>query len=94
MLIAQPFLIRRRRFDLHRNLGKFSLILVPLFLVAIVLLAHSRIKGLEGTAYTSLTLIDPVVVRIVQQGGQRDAVINCRYPRKSDLCGMMKRPVE
>ena len=52
MLIAQPFLIRRRRFDLHRALGRFSLVLVPLFLVAVVLLAHSRIKGLEGMAYT------------------------------------------
>lgn len=52
MLITQPFLIRRRRFALHRNLGRFSLLLVPLFLVAVVLLAHSRIKGLEGMAYT------------------------------------------
>jgi len=90
---------------LHRMLGRASYALAPLILVSILLLAHSRIKGLAGEPYaiqtyvlylqtslavvfglsyalaiitrhkaalharfmvcTALTLIDPVVIRLM-----------------------------
>jgi uncharacterized membrane protein YozB (DUF420 family) len=105
LLIAQPMLIRAGRLRTHRALGKTSWVLAPVFVIAVVLLAHSRIKGLEGPAYqmqsfilylqisltcvfalcyalamatrrsmvhharfmicTGLTLIDPVVIRLL-----------------------------
>ena len=105
LLIAQPMLIRAGRLRAHRALGKVSWVLAPVFVLAAVLLAHSRIKGLEGAPYqmqsfvlylqisltcvfalsyalamatrksmvhharfmicTGLTLIDPVVIRLL-----------------------------
>jgi len=105
LLIAQPLLIRKGRLQTHRKLGRVSWVLAPVFVIAVVLLAHSRIKGLEGPAYgvqtyvlwlqfsivsvftlsytlamvyrksmahharfmvcTGLTLIDPVVIRLM-----------------------------
>lgn len=43
MLIAQPILIRQKKWALHRSLGKVSYLLIPLIFVAVILLAHSRI---------------------------------------------------
>jgi hypothetical protein len=105
LLIAQPMLMRSGRLRAHRRLGKVSWVLAPVFVIAAVLLAHSRISGLEGPRYdiqtyvlwlqlsltgvfvlswalamatrkrmqlharfmicTGLTLIDPVVVRLM-----------------------------
>jgi len=48
LLIAQPMLIRSGRNVLHRRLGKVSLVVAPVFVLAAVLLAHSRMQGLEG----------------------------------------------
>jgi len=45
MLIAQPILIRQKKFALHRKIGKFSYILVPLIFISIILLAHSTLRG-------------------------------------------------
>ncbi len=45
MLIAQPILIRRKKFELHRKIGKLSYVLVPLIFVSIILLAHSTLRG-------------------------------------------------
>jgi len=45
MLIAQPILIRNKKFELHRKIGKLSYILVPLIFISIILLAHSTLKG-------------------------------------------------
>lgn len=50
MLVAQPAAIRARRLDLHRSLGKVSFGLVPLIVLSVILLAHSRISGLTGPA--------------------------------------------
>ena len=41
-LIAQPLLIRLRRRDWHRIIGKFSYGLVPLIFISVMLLAHHR----------------------------------------------------
>lgn len=45
MLITQPILIRKKKFELHRKIGKFSYILVPIIFISIILLAHSTLKG-------------------------------------------------
>jgi len=45
MLIAQPILIRQKKFELHRKIGKLSYILVPLIFISIILLAHSTLRG-------------------------------------------------
>lgn len=42
MLIAQPILIRKKQFLLHKRVGKFSYLLVPILFVSILLLAHHR----------------------------------------------------
>lgn len=105
MLIVQPVLIRRRRLEWHRALGRFSYALAPVIVMSVILLSHSRITGLEGQAFaiqsyvlwlqvslvglfafsyglavatrrtmalharfmicTGLTLIDPVVIRLM-----------------------------
>jgi hypothetical protein len=57
MLVAQPLAIRTRRMPLHRLLGRASYALAPLMLVSIVLLAHSRIRGLQGEAYGAQTYV-------------------------------------
>ena len=51
MLVAQPLLIRAKRRDLHRALGKISYGLVPIIIASVILLANSRIKGIEGDAF-------------------------------------------
>jgi len=57
ILIAQPMAIRARRLRLHRALGQSSYALATVVLVSVVLLAHSRIQGLEAEAYTRQTYI-------------------------------------
>ena len=42
-LIVQPMLIRLKKFRVHRLVGKFSYLLVPILFISVLLLAHSRI---------------------------------------------------
>jgi hypothetical protein len=46
LLIAQPFLIRYERRQLHRKLGRTSYVLAPLVFLSIIFLAHSQIVTL------------------------------------------------
>lgn len=46
LLISQAFLMRYKQVSLHRNLGKFSYLLVPVLVVSLILLAHYQ-TGLE-----------------------------------------------
>lgn len=57
MLVAQPMLIRAKRLAWHRLLGRISYLLAPIFILSIVLLAHSRIKGATGEAFAIQTYI-------------------------------------
>lgn len=45
MLIAQPILIRKKKFALHRKIGRLSYLLVPLIFISIILLAHNTLRG-------------------------------------------------
>jgi hypothetical protein len=105
LLIAQPWLIRSRRSQLHRRLGRISYVLAPAAVLSAVLLAHSRFAPMPAVEFakaapflylpfaatllfalcygmamawrqvpalharfmigTALTLIDPVVARIL-----------------------------
>jgi hypothetical protein len=62
-LIAQPLLIRARRFDLHRAIGRASFALAPLVGGSALLLAHSRFSRMdEATLARSLfTLYLPLM---------------------------------
>jgi FtsH-binding integral membrane protein len=57
MLIVQPVLIRRRRRDLHRSVGKVSYLVAPLIVVSIVFLAHSNIAGIPAERWALRTYI-------------------------------------
>lgn len=57
LLIVQPWLVRSGRLRLHRRLGRVSWILAPVFVVAVLLVANYRIKGLEGPAYAIQTYV-------------------------------------
>jgi len=43
MLITQAFLIRHKKYSLHKLIGRFSYALVPILVISLVLLAHSQI---------------------------------------------------
>jgi len=43
LLIAQPLLIKKRNFELHRLLGKLSYPVAAMIVISVILLAHSRI---------------------------------------------------
>lgn len=45
MLIVQPILIRQKKFVLHRKIGRWSYLLVPLIFISIILLAHNTLRG-------------------------------------------------
>lgn len=57
MMAAQPVLIRTRRLAWHRLVGRASYVLAPLFVVSVVLLGHSRIKGATGEAFAIQTYV-------------------------------------
>jgi hypothetical protein len=62
-LIIQPLLIRARRFDLHRALGRASLVLAPLVCMTALLLAHSRFSRMDDATFTrsAFTLYLPMM---------------------------------
>lgn len=51
LLVAQPLAMRTRRRQLHRFLGRVSYGVAAAVVLSIVLLAHSRIRGLDGPAF-------------------------------------------
>ena len=57
MLIVQPYLIKSRKLDLHRLIGKTSYLVAPLVVVSIFLLANSRIKAVSESFYPVQTYL-------------------------------------
>jgi len=45
LLIIQPILIKKKKLDIHRQIGKLSFIILPLFIISVILLKHFRIGG-------------------------------------------------
>ncbi|VAW92482.1 hypothetical protein MNBD_GAMMA21-518 [hydrothermal vent metagenome] len=58
LLITQAFLIRFNKRSLHKIIGKFSYILIPVLAVSLVLLAHSQLTIQEfGLTYGRLYIL-------------------------------------
>ncbi len=57
LLIAQPYLIKKRKLDLHRMLGKISYPIAGLVVVSILMLAHDRINTAPESFYPIQTYI-------------------------------------
>jgi hypothetical protein len=53
LLVAQPFLIKMHRVDLHRRVGRAAFVLVPLAVVAAILLAHSRFTAIPAAGFSA-----------------------------------------
>ena len=45
LLIVQPILIKNKKLSIHRQIGKLSFIILPLFFVSVILLIHSNLGG-------------------------------------------------
>lgn len=57
LLVVQPWAIRSRRTGLHRWLGRASYALAPVFVLAVLLLAHERIGRTGGPPFPILAYI-------------------------------------
>ncbi|VAW64914.1 hypothetical protein MNBD_GAMMA10-710 [hydrothermal vent metagenome] len=58
MLISQAFLIRYKKYTLHKTIGKFSYVLVPVLAISLALLAHSQITLHEyGVSYDRMYIL-------------------------------------
>lgn len=57
MLIAQPWLIRTYRYDLHRRIGTVSYVIAPIVVVSMLLLANHRLRTVPPEAYQVQTYI-------------------------------------
>lgn len=56
-LIAQPWLIRSHRYDLHRSIGRVSFLLVPVLIISMLLLASHRIRNVRLEDYPVQTYV-------------------------------------
>lgn len=68
LLISQPMLIRKKKFAIHKKIGRLSFVILPLFFVSVILLKHYRIGGevKEGLgASLWLQLKDLVIIGIM-----------------------------
>jgi hypothetical protein len=68
LLIVQPILIKKKKHSIHRQIGKLSYIILPLFFISVILLKHFRIGGVvsEGLgASLWLQLKDLVIIGIM-----------------------------
>lgn len=57
MLIVQPYLIKTRRLNLHRLIGKFSYLVALMIIISVILLAHSRLTAAPESYYPIQTFI-------------------------------------
>ncbi len=57
LLLVQPLLIRRYKFDTHRAVGRISFVLVPILLASMLLLAHFRLRSVPEDVYRLQTFV-------------------------------------
>lgn len=66
LLIIQPILIRKRKYNLHRKIGKLSYLIAPIILVTILILVRNQVQrellmSKENAAFTGLIgLLDAI----------------------------------
>lgn len=68
LLVLQPILIRNKKFAIHKQTGKLSFIILPLFFTSVILLKHHNIGGevTEGLgASLWLQLKDLVIIGLM-----------------------------
>jgi uncharacterized integral membrane protein len=86
MLIVQPYLIRTRRYALHKRVGSFSYVLVPLVLFTTLDLLHFRLRnsplGPVDLAFVAL-VVNALIVFLILYGlamyNRRTPAIHARY---------------
>lgn len=86
MLIAQPYLIRTRRYALHKRTGAFSYILVPLIVATTLDLFHFRLRnsslGPVDLAFVAL-VVNALIVFVILYGlaiyNRKKPAIHGRY---------------
>lgn len=66
VLIAQPILIRNKKFAIHRIIGKSTYVLFPLIIISVVLLSHSQsqIKVIKNPMALFLTFKDLITLSV------------------------------
>jgi hypothetical protein len=70
LIISQPILIRRKKFELHKRIGKLSYFLAPILVITILILVHREvvrdIKTSENMVYISsfIGLLDAITFSI------------------------------
>lgn len=89
MLIIQPFLIRYKKFQLHRDLGKVSFVLVPLLLLSIFLvtkgqflrLAHTipKVQNIAGLALNLPDMFAFSALYILAMVNKKNSTYHMRY---------------
>lgn len=88
MLITQAFLIRFKKRSLHRFIGKFSYGLLPVLIISLILLAHSRIViGEDGILptrlYTLFLQLSLLAIFVIAYGlaiaNRRTPALHARY---------------
>ncbi len=80
LLVIQPILIRQKKAVMHRRLGKVSYFLMPLVIVSVFLMFHSRHKPNEPFLdFAFFNLIKDVIVLAVMYG------IAVRYRHKAEV---------
>ena len=98
MLIVQPVLIRRRQYKLHRAIGKFSYVLVPVIVISIVFIAkEAYLKGaaapdqskvLAGLFTPFFQIVDFVWLYVLAIINKRNAPAHMRFMITTSLAIM------
>ncbi len=65
ILLAQPVLIRRKKFGLHKSVGKFSYLLFPIMIITTMLLIHSQLSGSTDEGSSFFIPFKDVIVLVV-----------------------------
>lgn len=87
MLIGQAWLIRGKRFVLHRRLGKWSYFLMPALLILTLNLVHHLLSGQEGwnpiSLYSLALMVNATLVLAILYGlaiyHRRRPLLHARY---------------
>lgn len=87
MLIGQAWLIRKKRFVLHRRLGRLSYILMPVLLILTLNLIHHQLSGRGGwdplSLYSLALMVNATIVLAILYGlaiyHRRRPLLHARY---------------
>ncbi|TXE14484.1 hypothetical protein [Algoriphagus aquimarinus] len=84
LLIVQPILIKKKKLSIHRQIGKLSFVILPLFLISVILLKHYMIGGevTEGSGASMWFLFKNLIVigimYIIAMVNRRNVQIHAR----------------